>query len=141
MLLGLFPVEYWMNATDTSTADQSIYERVLQTNVEGKMHTRLAWKPPTSTLPGTQNAIAAQAIRFDEDELAQTLFQVYLSMFQNEDISSLFSKIDLVTIQNSFYLRYHRGSLASFLCFVKKTVAVTEWNKVMSTLLDLIESD
>jgi hypothetical protein len=140
ILLGLFPVEYWTNATATS-ADATIGEAMTQTNDEpngGQMHSRLAWKQPMSTLLGIQSAASIQAIHFDEIELAQAIFQVYRKMFEHEDVASLLSSIDRLKMLKNSSLHYHRGSLASFLCFVKQRV-ITDWDKTMSTLLDLVE--
>ena len=98
------------------------------------MHNRLTWKRRVA------NSTAVPSTRFDETELAQILYQVYLKMFQHEDVKQLLSKVNLQAIRNSSLLHYHRGSLASFLRFVKRTMVV-DWNKMMSVLIGLIEQD
>jgi hypothetical protein len=145
VLFGLVPIEYWTNATATSNVDEILLDAVERQmgsmeNNPGQMRSRLAWKRQLSSSSETIQTSAPPLIRFTEADLAGILFQVYLKMFQNEDVSSLFSKINLLTIQNNSCPRYHRGSLASFLCFVKKRVVV-DWNKTMDAFLALIEND
>ena len=83
---------------------------------------------------------AISVIHFDGPELAHFLYQFYLKMFQNEDLTQLFLKIDRQTIQNSSVLHYHPGSLASFLRFVKQRVSI-DWNDLMNVLIDLLEDN
>lgn len=79
-------------------------------------------------------------IFFEVYELAQLLFHVYLGMFQHESIEALFSNPSSHTMRRSSLIHYHRGSLASFLCFVQRTVRV-DWPAVMERFLDLVEND
>jgi hypothetical protein len=84
--------------------------------------------------------MAFPPICFNETELANTLYKVYLKMFLHENIGELFSKFDLLSLQNHSMPHYHRGSLASFLSFVKKRVVV-DWEKLMCLFLELVEKD
>ena len=139
ILFGLMPIEYWTNSTATSNVEEHFFDKIIRTigdkdSNTGQMHSRLTWKRLVA------ESTAVPVIRFDGPELAHILYQFYLKMFQNEDMMQLFSKIDLQTIQNSSVLHYHRGSLASFLCFVKKRMVV-DWNESMNVFISLIENN
>ena len=139
ILFGLMPIEYWTNSTAISSVEEHLLDKVIYTKGDrdsntGQMHSRLTWKRLVT------ESTAIPTIHFDGSELAHILYQCYLKMFQHEDMMKLLSKIDLQTIQNSSVLHYHRGSLASFLCFVKKRVAV-DWNESMNVFLSLVEND
>ena len=139
ILFGLMPIEYWTSSTATSNVEEHLLDTFTRTmghkkGDAGQMHNRLTWKRFVA------ESTAVPVIRFDGPELAHVLYQVYLKMFQNEDLTQLFSKIDQQTIQNSSLLHYHRGSLASFLCFVKQRVVV-DWNKSMNVFIGLVEDN
>jgi len=134
-LLGLFPVEYWTNASATSGVDDLMMDTHFLTEMasderRGQMRVKMTWKRQFSEAP----------IRFDETGCAQILYQVYLNMFQHENMQRLFSNINQQTIRNNSNPRYHRGSFVLFLRLVRSRVVV-DWNKMMNVLLDLIEHD
>lgn len=144
-LFGLFPIEYWTNATAISSVDETLLDVAhvmagTKDDNKGQMYSRLAWKRQISGSSRPPQPTTLSPLHFTEIELAQVLYKAYLKMFQHEDMSVLFSKVDLLTIQNNSCPRYHRGSLAAFLAFVKKRVVV-DWNRLMEALLNLIESD
>ena len=136
IILGLIPIEYWTNSTATSSVEEHLFDSIMLKEVmnSGQMHSRLTWKRRGEDPSNSKN------IRFDEAELAYVLCQVYLRMFQNEDMRRTFSQIDLHTMRNQSLLHYHRGSLAAFLCFVKSRV-VADWRKVMKRFIQLVEND
>lgn len=143
-LLGLFPVEYWTNASSVSTADEAMLDFMLKmmsknTNENKQMRCRMAWKKAWSRAPLASNATNI-SLRFAEPELAQLLLQIYHKMFQHENISLLMSNLNLQTVQKNSMPRYHRASLAAFLAMVKQQVSV-DWGKVMQKFCDLVEAD
>ena len=147
ILFGLFPLEYWTNATAISSVDEGMLGAVSgvttgkdKTKYTGQMHSRLAWKRTLAVSEGMSGRIVDQLIHFDRLDLAHILYQVYREMFQHEDMVKLFSNVDIFTLQNSSNLHYHRGSFAAFLRLVKSKVNV-DWDKVMDALLDLVEHD
>ena len=140
ILFGLFPLEYWTNATAISTADERMLAAVFGTTEKGQMHSRLAWKRTLGVSEGMSEVIVTQLIKFNGLDLAHILYQVYREMFQHEDKEKLFSKFDILTLQNTSIVHYHRGSFAAFLCLVKSRVSV-DWSTVMDALLDLVEHD
>jgi hypothetical protein len=147
-LLKLFPMEYWTNATAVSTSHEGLLDTSLATTQGSgdngsrqlQLHNRLIWKRPISVANGQTSITTRQEVHFDEQDLAHILYQVYQEMFQHENLTRLFSKIDVQTISKSSLPCYHRGSLVAFLRLVKRT-AVVNWAKMMEKFLDLFEND
>ncbi|KIW74850.1 hypothetical protein Z517_11620 [Fonsecaea pedrosoi CBS 271.37] len=145
-LLGLFPVEYWTNASASSAMDDlmmdSSFIGVAGDIRSGQMHVRLTWKQisPERTSPSPSAAGKGRRLRVDESGCARILHDVYLHMFQHENMQRLFSDLNVHTISKSSLVRYHRGSYALFLRFVRSRIAA-DWGKVMDHLLRLIETD
>ena len=141
-LLGLFPVEYWTNASAVSTADEAMMDSMLKMmgkDASEQMRCRMAWKLAWSRAPLASNANKI-SLQFEELELAQLLLQIYQKMFQHENMSLLMSNLSLQALQNNSMPRYHRASLAAFLALVKQQVSV-DWNQVMQRFCDLVEAD
>jgi hypothetical protein len=146
ILLGLLPVEYYTNASAVSTVDEVLFNTATSSatrNLLGivdfemkQMFVRLTWKRPVA--PPTSASLPA--IRLDEVGLAHVFYNVYLRMFQGEDLGHMFSHINLLALQKQSLLQYHRASYVSFLRLVKSRVA-TNWNEVMSILLNLIKNN
>ncbi|OQV09597.1 hypothetical protein CLAIMM_13704 [Cladophialophora immunda] len=145
-LLGLFPVEYWTNASASSAMGDLMMDSSFigagDDIRRGQMHVRLTWKQiiPEQTSASASPAGKGRLLRVDESGCARILHDVYLHMFQHENMQRLFSDINVHTISNSSLPRYHRGSYALFLRFVRSRVAA-DWDKVMDHLLRLIETD
>jgi hypothetical protein len=142
LLLDLFPIEYWTNASSSSTADDVILDNAYR--MTGSKHGRqlrvkLTWKRLTSLSKGMCGTIE-QRLRFKETDLAHILHNVYRHMFQHEDILSLFSDLDHLKIKRSSTLHYHRGSFVLFLRLLKRRVSV-DWHDFMNRLLELVEND
>jgi len=146
ILLGLFPVEYYTNASAVSTVDDILFNTATSSatrNLPGivdlemkQMFVRLTWKRPVA--PPTSASLPA--IRLDGVGLAYVFYNVYLRMFQGEDLGYVFSHINLLALQKQSLLQYNRASYVSFLRLVKSRVA-TDWNEVTSILLNLIENN
>ncbi|OCK77244.1 hypothetical protein K432DRAFT_461196 [Lepidopterella palustris CBS 459.81] len=140
-LLGLFPVEYWTNASASSTMDDlMIGSGLIAAGSDAsitQMHVRLTWK---RTMPEQTSQSPAFQLQVDETGCARILHEVYLNMFRHENVQRLFSNINVHTLSNNSLVRYHRGSFALFLRFIRSRVVV-DWRKVMNSLLGLIETD
>ncbi|MCJ1398443.1 hypothetical protein MMC11_001642 [Xylographa trunciseda] len=139
IIFGLMPIEYWTNSTAISSVEEHLFDSIRSIMADkksdtGQMHSRLTWKRRVV------DPSASSTIIFDEVELAHVLFQVYLKMFEHEDVRQTLSKVDLQSIRNQSLLHYHRGSFTSFLCFVKSRVT-TNWSTVMSNFIRLVEDD
>jgi hypothetical protein len=104
ILLGLLPVEYYTNASAVSTVDEVLFNTATSSatrNLLGivdfemkQMFVRLTWKRPVA--PSTSASLPA--IRLDEVGLAHVFYNVYLRMFQGEDLGHMFSHINFVGI-------------------------------------------
>ncbi|KAL5113208.1 hypothetical protein ACEQ8H_008925 [Pleosporales sp. CAS-2024a] len=142
LLLDLFPIEYWTNASSSSTADDVIFDMALRlsgSDASQQMPVKLMWKRsgsnPTGRLGGRE-----RKLRFDESDLALILHKVYRNMFQHQELLSLFKGLDMLKIKRSSTVHYHRGSFAAFLRLVKSRVTV-DWPDLMNRILELIEQD
>lgn len=145
-LLGLFPAEYWTNTSASSAIDDLLLDSSFMTGRDDatmtQMHVKLSWK---RKIPGEIGQISlspaiAAPLRIDEKGCARILHEVYLNMFRHEKMQRLFSNINLRTVLNNSLVRYHRGSFALLLRFIRSRVVV-DWTKVMHHLLELIETD
>jgi hypothetical protein len=142
LLLDLFPIEYWTNASSSSTADDVMFDiarRLAGSGGSRQMHVKLTWKR-SGLLPNANCGATERRLRFDESDLAYILYRVYRNMFQHEDLSSLFKGFDALKMKRSSMPHYHRGSFVIFLCLVKSRVAV-DWPDLMNRILELIEND
>ncbi|KAI1085187.1 hypothetical protein F5B20DRAFT_589950 [Whalleya microplaca] len=132
-LLGLFPLQYWTNTSPVSTGDEEILEA---DHISSQMVLRTIWKRPvTGRLPEAIPGL--MMLSFDEHQLAQVLYQVYLHMFLDDDIMHKISNLSLEMIENSPLVFYHRASFASFLRLTKTRVTC-DWNVTMDNLIGLI---
>lgn len=139
ILFGLMPIEYWTNSTAISSVDEQFLDKIIHSEKErasntGQMYTRIIWKRLVGKSP------VVPIMSFNAPQLAHILYQVYLRMFKNEDFTQMISNINPRTILNMSVLHFHRGSLASFLCFIKKRV-ITDWDKVMDIFDSLVENN
>ncbi|KIX00573.1 uncharacterized protein Z518_09638 [Rhinocladiella mackenziei CBS 650.93] len=143
-LLGLFPVEYWTNASTSSTMDDLITDpSIIATDNNtrrGQMHVRLTWKRIIPECASQSPAKVTQHLHVDEVGCGRILHDVYLGIFQHEDVQRLLSDINLHSMSKASLLRYHRGSYALFLRFVRSKIAIN-WTQVMDHLLRLIETE
>lgn len=146
-LFGLFPVEYWTNTSSLSFGDEMLPGALLDETTKNpivgaqgrQMFLRTCWKRPVfidvSSGPGTE----LPRIRFNANQLAHVLYQVYVNMFINEDYVLKLSNISLESIRKSSLVWYHRASFASFLRLVQTRVTC-DWDTVMDDLIVLIEN-
>ncbi|KAG6328214.1 hypothetical protein ID866_10875, partial [Astraeus odoratus] len=107
-------------------------------------HERLAWKLLWSARPNA--APRGDLIRFTPDELARALFDIYLKMFSDENLSkqmgllSLPKKEMLWKIQTSGLIHHTRRSFALLLAHIKTRVQC-DWEKVINDLEELVLRD
>jgi hypothetical protein len=143
LLLDLFPIEYWTNASSSSTADNVTLDnvfRLIGSGDGGQMRVKLTWKRSGSR-PNAKWGMIERTLRFNETDLAHILHKVYRNMFQHEDILSLFKDLDKLKIERSSTLHYHRGSFVVFLRLLRSRVSVADWHDLMNRTLGMIEND
>lgn len=135
-LLGLFPVEFFSNATAISNADEAIMDVLSKSS--GQHLQRLAWKSSRAAFSGGKPHLDQQ-LHFHEEDLAHLLHHVYAVMFRHENMARLLAmdRRNIIRLQLVFY---HRGCFGRLLQHVKN-VSKVEWPKMMALLLTLIEKD
>ncbi|PGH04817.1 hypothetical protein GX51_03303 [Blastomyces parvus] len=145
ILLGVFPVQYWTNSSAVANAEEQLMHDVRKCPMKVGINTRnvynrTLWKsqwPYWSHSPGSS---CSPLIKFDPESLAVVLFGIYMNMFMNEDVKCILAHPSCDMMQRNSCIRYHRGSFARFLAFIKGRVMV-DWAKVISALIKLIGDD
>lgn len=143
LLLDLSPVEYWTNSSTSSSADEVIlntFPRHTDRADHGQMPVPLTWKRLSPSFRNRNLQTIDPRLKLDSNDLAHVLYRVYQRMFQNEDMHSLFSDLNLLKMKRNSILYYNRGSFAVFLHQLRSRVVV-DWDRVMLTTLQLIEID
>ena len=140
-LLGLFPIEYWTNATGVSHSEEAALDQVLlQTGQspdrEGQRVIRLAWRRSPQDASGKHS----QGLKVVAEDLAHAMHQIYLSMFQSEDLTRLISTTSLSKLQKIGLPSYHRGSFVAFLSFLRSRLSV-DWSKAMHRFIASLHTD
>ena len=141
MLLGLFPTEYWTNATGVSSVDEAMLNRMFQAQGkgdvrEGQLYSRLAWhRPPIEAKEKSPTKLEIAAA-----DLAQVMYRMYLKMFQSEDVKCLLMKPDLSEIQNMGLPQFHRGSFVVFLSCIQARLTV-DWDKAILKFLSMLHEE
>lgn len=121
VMFGLFPPQYYSNASATSTAEEGLSEPLTGTVHLPKriVHSKLIWKRPPSSIK----------IRFQDMPLYHFLHGVYGCMFHDETMRKIGSR-----------QTYNRGSFAAMLLVAKSNVEAN-WVLVIHCLLGLILRD
>ena len=141
MILDLIPVSYISNFTSHS----DVHERMAAAPGSGQFHRHIAWRIGTlsdSTAIGG-NAQLNQRLKFDEEQLTNFIYGVYLNMFPNEDITWIRQPEPASPIRRLIKLskvHYTRFTFAYLLRFVKDRIDVN-WEDVMGRLHDVIGRD
>ncbi|KAH8699392.1 hypothetical protein GQ44DRAFT_744204 [Phaeosphaeriaceae sp. PMI808] len=113
LLFGLKPVQYWTNTTTFSTFNESMMTSMA---AEKSLNTQsryiMVWRKT-----------APSAIKFDSNELACFVYNMYLQMFQDESWSNRFSTDPTQLFRNQ-YERYTRASLAAILRLIRNAQCI-----------------
>ncbi|POS69961.1 MYND finger [Diaporthe helianthi] len=149
-LLGLFPAEYWTNASCASYGDEAFLDVRKETQptsqqssqpYRGQMFLRVAWKRPPCLSSSADTDVTLVPIGFAEEDLAHILYQIYVRMFKDENMADKLAGPHLnqsmtLDIFNS-QPQYHRAGLAAFLRLVQRRVSC-DWEKTMRLFINLI---
>jgi len=143
LLLGVIPSGYVSRFTTRSNMADTLMLEILDVT-KAQYHERLAWKliDPEYTAEHSWK----RPIRFAPEQLAKTLFEIYLQMFSDENISQLLAMSHLSTaekhrrVQSSGLLHHTRRSFALFLAHIQRR-ARCDWEKVIYILEGLVLGD
>ncbi|KAK5661571.1 hypothetical protein OQA88_9666 [Cercophora sp. LCS_1] len=130
ILLGLMPIEYWTNAMTYMVSDE-LFLSMLESSRGDKgvgIQARLAWK----------NA-GTPKISVKAQELANLAHQVYLDMFQNENISKLTRQF-MDMHRGAWFPKFHRGSFTAFIKILCKRLSVNA-AEVSEMILEKVVED
>ena len=144
LLLGVVPSTYVSHFTTRSNMSDTLMRDMQAGGLKTQCHERLAWK-------SVDHGYAAEpswkeSIRFAPEQLAKTLFEIYLQMFSNENLSKrlhimhLSKDEKLHRIRSSGLLHYTRRSFALLLAHVQKRIQC-DWDKVVLILEGLVLGD
>jgi hypothetical protein len=143
LLLDLAPHTFLSGFTTNSNIHEIIGYQLGQK--ASQFHERLAWKTASLGEPKNIPDSEQQSLVFDDQQLARFLFRIYLKMFANEDVTTLFRDFNLESFESSFkssgIVHYTRQSFAGLLRLVKSNSIQTDWVTLMGLFLGLVEQD
>ncbi|KZF19547.1 hypothetical protein L228DRAFT_224753 [Xylona heveae TC161] len=141
VLLGLFPVEYWTNASLASTFPDTVLQMLSNPNnsgnSQGQMRNRIAWKRSVFST-ALLSTLHAYKVGFDESLLADVIFNVASEMFKHEDIHESLT-LTSEGLRNITFPCYTRASVAALLGIVKSRASV-DWTTFMSRFIERLNS-
>ncbi|KAI5988215.1 hypothetical protein EDD15DRAFT_1391097 [Pisolithus albus] len=143
LLLGVVPSAYISRFTTRSNTAETMMQGLTGSSVN-QYHERLAWKHINFGHPS--NSLYEPELSFSETQLARKLFDIYLKMFSDEDLSKRMAIMSFDKskaqrmIQSSGLIHYSRRSFALLLAHIKTKIHC-DWNKVISDLEALILQD
>lgn len=147
MLLGLAPtghlVGYTTDAVGIEAATRLVFPSV--PGRQSQYYLRIAWKLPN--FGDRLEAVVASdplewEIRSSPEELSQYFFKLYLAMFSHEDLSSSMATILRQTLSPLAVDRRHYNRLSFvLLLYLAKGRIQTNWPRLITLLLDRVESD
>ena len=136
LLFCLVPVEIWTGTTASSQFDERLISDIAGRQAETAASSRLTvqWKSAAISTEGTNQSSPNNKMSFltyDPKELAQHLFQIYQSMFQDEDNTNWLSAILMESSQRKPHGNYTRASFAAILSHIRLSNMVN-WPIFMS---------
>jgi len=143
LLLGVVPSTYISRFTTRSNMSDTLMGD-MPGGLKTQYHERLAWKSVDHG--NAAEPLWKESIRFAPEQLAKTLFEIYLQMFSDENLSKRLDMTHLREdemihkIQSSGLLHHTRRSFALLLAHVQKR-AKCDWNKVIRILEGLVMED
>lgn len=150
LFIGLAPTGLLAGTTFEAVSNEAGLQsisRPVGIQKQSQYRLRIHWKSPyvqsSSACPvSSDKEKALKQVSVEADGLAAWLFSIYKKMFAKEDLSTLFSALQ--SMQNKQYStdmqRYTRAAIVALIRVLKTTV-LTDWSLVMTTFLDMVESD
>lgn len=148
LLIGLAPSGLLTGATLDAVSNETALFTFVQGDAPQKQYRmRVSWKLPQSSDPSVVGVLENSTegnlqIRFEANELADYLFDIYKTMFAHEDVSKLMAKVARIKYgQYSVDLeRYTRAGMVALLRVVKATVHV-DWEQTMRLFDNYLNTD
>ncbi|KAL8743209.1 MAG: hypothetical protein Q9190_004412 [Brigantiaea leucoxantha] len=150
MLIGIVPHGLESGVTLENIANEVALRMVAKGCPSGdqtQYRLRVQWKYPAAIEGPNKQAVQQESIsrigvKFEPQELAACLHSVYKGMFVQEDMSTLFSRMQRKRAEGfpNDMPRYTQAAFVALLRLVKIRVSV-DWDRLMTQLLDSIVSD
>ncbi|KAL8743402.1 MAG: hypothetical protein Q9190_004236 [Brigantiaea leucoxantha] len=150
MLTGIVPHGLESGVTLENIANEVMLQILAKSGSRGdqrQYRLRVQWKYPAAIeglnkQAAQQDDISRTGVKFKPQELAACLHTVYKGMFAEEDMSTLFSRMQRKQSEvfSTDMQRYTRAVFVALLRLVKTRVIV-DWDRLITQLLDSIESD
>ncbi|KAF5364067.1 hypothetical protein D9756_000165 [Leucocoprinus leucothites] len=146
LFLGISPVCFSSGLAFRNCSEAASMSAILGRTERTRHYERVSWKfteyahAKWSGAPTQRN----HEIRFKPDDLANKLFDVYLRMFEDENLGSAFGRLQTgnfskLQIQNT---HYHRQSFVRFLQVIRSLGFVeTIWPQTLSHFIDRVTTD
>ncbi|KAL8726803.1 MAG: hypothetical protein Q9166_006485 [cf. Caloplaca sp. 2 TL-2023] len=153
LLIGLAPLGVVTGTTLEAVSNEAGLQfigsssRLDQSQTQKQHRLRISWKNPDVDPLSVSSELAAQGktlkrVKVDATELAAWFFSMYHTIFAREDVSTLFSRLQRQ--QSKHYStdmqRYTRAAIVALIRVVKTNV-LTDWNRVIATFYDMLETD
>ena len=149
LLIGLAPSGLLTGVTFDAVSNETALFTFMQgdKNRQKQYRMRVSWKHPHFSDASAVGVFGSSTgsdlqIRFEANELADYLFDIYKTMFAHEDVSKLMAKFARMNVgQYSVDLeRYTRAGMAALLRLVKATVHV-DWEQTMRLFNNHLDTD
>lgn len=115
-LLGISPIEYWTNATAVSSVDEYLLAESSAIFSPQQDKSGIQWRFAWKSNHHISGQPFHQRLRAEPDMLANAIFAVYQSMFENENVMALMSLFrQQKTKRVGTLSKYHRGSLVALI--------------------------
>ncbi|KAI4244092.1 MAG: hypothetical protein LQ352_006916 [Teloschistes flavicans] len=151
LLIGLAPLGLLTGTTLEGVSNEAALQLLIpqggSIGGQKQLRLRVPWKTPNGRLPVNDSAQKGKAqsilrVEVNDQGLAEYLFNVYKAMFAQEDLSTLFSRMQrMATEQYATDLqKYTRAAIVAFMRLVKMRV-LTDWKLMIKQFLFLVEND
>ncbi|THY37500.1 hypothetical protein D6C98_10702, partial [Aureobasidium pullulans] len=142
LFFGVAPVGYVLGNTTESFASELFMEELLAQNAEtnSQFRMRIPWCRP---FEGDPFAKPCSILHANPDEMARYLMGLYLHTFREAEDLSIRMEVIMrrsSKLQASDSDFYNRLTLVALITFMKRLV-MTDWERCISSLVDMIEDD
>jgi hypothetical protein len=140
ILLGLVPMEYWINASAISTVEENMMNSMSPISAsdagQTQMFCRMGWK---RIVPVFKQG-SSPRIHFKSSDLAAIVYDVYQNMFQHQNMVNMPSELSLAIPSKLSNQCCNWSTLVAFLKLLKSQVVV-DWPEFIQDLVSRIASN